>query len=127
MIICNSCGNTGKFIQVRYGQKSYSETAVYNGDQEESSDPVDYVDYEDGDSDETDSDNIKCEACGSSDIEEDLTKKECAIIKAQHTKKDGSWSADELEPAELSNSALALLTIQSMKDRIRGVFKNETE
>ena len=96
MRICMGCGNREKFQVLRRLKQWATEYAYYNGVDDE---PEDYGDYETDDSECVDEDEMECVKCSSTNIFEG-TKQEITKIRLLHTKKDGTWSEDELPEDE---------------------------
>lgn len=96
-MICLDCGNTKEFHQEHYFQIQSSETAFIDG---ESEDITEWDNYEENDRETSQMDPIQCSSCDSENIESELTEQDIAEIKWEHTKKDGTWSEEELPEDE---------------------------
>lgn len=92
MIICTSCGNTGKFRKRITYREIVEETAIVDG---KSEDEEDHIDNETVDSERSDEGDIECAKCNSR-CEYGLDEKEMMMIKWKHTGKRGRWSKEEL-------------------------------
>lgn len=90
--ICEDCGNYDKFRGVAVIREVVEEIHLITGEE----DFVDCLEREIVNDEPRGSyDDIECDACGSNNVDE-IDYKDLLEYRYEHTRKDGTWSKEEL-------------------------------
>lgn len=113
--ICEDCGNQKEFIAKRDFIESVTEDRIIDSLGE----VIECVSQETTDSEaEGDHYNIQCCICSSEEVTQILSN-EISIYKYKHTRKDKTWSKDELKEDERDFTILE----EALIEKLGGVAK----
>lgn len=113
--ICEDCGNQKEFI----AKKDYIESVTEDQIIDSLGEAIDYVKHETTHS-EADGDyyDIHCNICSSEEVTQ-IQSNEIDLYKYKHTRKDGTWSKDELKEDDRDFTILE----KSLIEKLGGVSK----